>query len=112
MQGKREKRGGYVESSFLCDDHPEKRRWQRCDSPTIPLECSALDDIDFGTTGQNAKGTSGYEKTGLIDVEKQCERLSKRSVVGEFPFQFSVENRDLNTFCTFVLLCLRVSVFG
>jgi hypothetical protein len=71
MQAKREKQGSYVKSSFLSDDHPEKRRWQRCDSPAIPLECSALADIDLGTADPNATETSGHTKIGLIDFEKQ-----------------------------------------
>jgi hypothetical protein len=88
MQAKRENRGVYVESSFLSDDHPEKRRWQRCDSPAIPLKCSALVNIDFGPAGPNATETSGHAKIGLIDFKKQYERFSKTSVVGQFALQF------------------------
>jgi hypothetical protein len=81
MPAKKERRGGYVEFSFLSDDHPEKRRWQRCDSPVIPLEWSALPGIDFGRAGPNATETSGHAKIGLLDFEKLHERFSKGSVI-------------------------------
>jgi hypothetical protein len=58
---------------FLSDNHPEKTRWQRCDSPAIPLECLALADIDLGKAGPNATETSGHAKIDQIDLEKQYE---------------------------------------
>jgi hypothetical protein len=49
----------------------------------------------FKTARLNATETSGHAKIGLIDFEKQYERLSKRSGVGQFTFQFSVETDEL-----------------
>jgi hypothetical protein len=52
-------------------------------------------DIDLGTAGPNAIKTSSHAKIGLIDFEKQSERFSKRSVVGQSSLHFSVETDEL-----------------
>jgi hypothetical protein len=67
----------------------------KCNSLAIPLKCSVLADVDLGTAGPNATEASGHVKIGLMDVEKQYEGLSKRSVVGQFALQFSVETNEL-----------------
>jgi hypothetical protein len=58
------------------------------------LECSALADIDLGTAGPNAIETSGHAEIGPIDFEKQSDKFSKRSEVGQFALQFSVETDE------------------
>jgi hypothetical protein len=43
----------------------------------------------------NATEASDHAKIGLIDSEMQYGRFSKRSVVGQFVLQFSVETDEL-----------------
>jgi hypothetical protein len=88
MQAKRERRGSYMESSFLSDDQPKKRRWQRCDSPAIPLECSALADIDLGTACLNATETSGRAKLGPIDFKNNTKNFQRDRWSASLRFNF------------------------
>jgi hypothetical protein len=88
MQEKRERWGGYMESSFLSHDHFEKRSWQRCDSPAILLDCSAFVDIELGTLGTSETEPPGCVQIGLINLEKHSESCSKRSMVAQFLLQF------------------------
>jgi hypothetical protein len=49
----------------------------RCDSPVIPLECSALANIDLGRGRPNATETSGHVKIGLIDFKNNTKDFQK-----------------------------------
>jgi hypothetical protein len=61
----------------------------------IPLECSALIDIDLRTADSNATETSRHAKIALTDFEKQYERFSKILVADQLTLQFFVETNQL-----------------
>jgi hypothetical protein len=86
--GTKRKGDFYVESWDISHRHAEKKHWQRCDSPAIPLKFSAFIDIDLSTVCPLETGNFNQVKNGLIDFEKQCKIFWMTSVVGQFALRF------------------------